>query len=369
MSVDTKAGDMQNIAEPAYRLLVINPGSTSTKIAVFENEKPVLSETLRHKPEELAQHASDPYGFRKRLILEALEKRGISLGSLHAVVARGGLLKPIPGGVFKIGSKMLEDLRAATYGKHASNLAALIAFEIARECQIPSFVVDPVVVDELEPVARLSGLPEITRRSAFHALNQKAVARRAAADLGLKYRESNLVVAHLGGGITVGAHRHGRVVDVNNGIDGEGPFSPERAGALPVIDLIRLCFSGQFTETDLRKKIMRRGGLMAYLGTTDAIEVEAMIRAGNQEAGLFYEAMAYQVAKEIGAAATVLKGAVDAVVLTGGLAYSNILVGWIKERVAFLGRIMVYPGENEMEALANGALRVLRGQEEAMDYI
>ncbi|MGE5577605.1 MAG: butyrate kinase [Syntrophothermus sp.] len=361
---------MQDLAETAYRLLVINPGSTSTKIAVFEDERVVVSQTLRHKPEELAQfkNVEDQYGFRKHLVLEALKTQGIRVDSLHAVVGRGGLLKPVPGGVFRIGPKMIEELRASAYGRHASNLAALIAYEIAQECGIPSFVVDPVVVDELEPVARLSGLPEITRRSAFHALNQRAVARRAAAELGLKYNESHLIVAHLGGGITVGAHRHGRVIDVNNGIDGEGPFTPERAGALPVIDLIGLCFSGQFTEAALRKKIMLQGGLMAYLGTTDATEVEAMIRAGNQEAALFYEAMAYQVAKEIGAAATVLKGEIDAVVLTGGLAYSSMLVGWIKERVAFLGKILVYPGENEMEALAGGVLRVLRGQEQAMDY-
>lgn len=353
-----------------HLVLAINPGSTSTKFAVYEGERPVMVETLRHAPEELSRFGDimEQYEFRKELIAAALEKRGISVRSLAAVVGRGGLLRPIPSGVWRVTPAMIADLRAPSRVKHASNLGALIAAEIAREAGCPAFIVDPIVVDEMDPVARFSGLPEVPRRSVFHALNHKAIARKAAAALGKAYTEVNLIVAHMGGGITVGAHRAGRVIDVTNGLDGEGPFTPERAGGLPAAEVVRLAFTGQFSEAELLQRLVRRGGMVAYLGTNDAIEVERRVDSGDEKARLVYEALAYQVAKDIGAMAAVLKGSVDAVVLTGGLAYSERLVGWIKERIGFLGKVLVYPGENELEALAFGALRVVSGEEEAFIY-
>lgn len=353
-----------------FRLLIINPGSTSTKIAIFDNEKPVMETTLRHTNEELAPYktVADQFEFRKNVILDTLNTNGINITKLSAVVGRGGLLRPMEGGTYNVNDVMLKDIRIAAMGQHASNLGALIAHEIAGQLNIPSFIVDPVVVDELDEIARISGMPEIERISIFHALNQKAVARRAAKDLGKPYEELNLIVAHLGGGISVGAHRNGRVVDVNNALDGEGPFSPERTGSLPVGGLIKLCYSGKYTIDELKKKIVGKGGLVAYLGTNDGREVEDMIKKGNKEAELVYKAMAYQVAKEIGACAAVLEGKVDAILMTGGLAYDKALVGWIKERVEFIGMVKVYPGEDEMIALAEGGLRVLRGEEQAKEY-
>lgn len=357
--------------QEVYRLLIINPGSTSTKIAIFDNEKPVLEQTLRHSNEELAPFATiiDQYEFRKNVILDTLNTNGINITKLNAVVGRGGLLKPMEGGTYKVNEKMLEDLKAAPMGQHASNLGAIIANEIASQLNIPAFIVDPVVVDEMEEVARYSGMPEIKRISIFHALNQKAVARRAASDLGKKYEELNLIVAHMGGGISVGAHRNGRVVDVNNALDGEGPFSPERTGSLPVGGLMKLCYSGKYTLDEMKKKVVGKGGLVAYLGTNDGREVEKMIEAGDKNAELVYEAMAYQVAKEIGASAAVLEGKVDAICLTGGLAYDKRLMGWIKERIEFIGDVRIYPGEDEMIALAEGGLRVLRNEENPKEYI
>lgn len=357
--------------QEAYRLLIINPGSTSTKISIFDNEKPVLEQTLRHSNEELAPYSTiiGQYEFRKNVILDTLNSNGINITKLSAVVGRGGLLKPMEGGTYKVNSKMLEDLRTAPMGQHASNLGAIIASEIAGQLDIPAFIVDPVVVDEMDEVARLSGMPDIKRTSIFHALNQKAVARRAASDLGKKYEELNLIVAHMGGGISVGAHRNGRIVDVNNALDGEGPFSPERAGGLPVGGLIKLCYSGKYTIDEMKKKVLGKGGLVAYLGTNDGREVTRMIQAGDKNAELVYQAMAYQVAKEIGACAAVLEGKVDAVCLTGGLAYDKLLMSWIKERIEFIGDVRIYPGEDEMIALAQGGLRVLRGEEEAKEYV
>lgn len=356
--------------QEVFRLLIINPGSTSTKIAIFDNEKPVMETTLRHTNEELApfKTVADQFEFRKNVILDTLSANGINITKLSAVVGRGGLLRPMEGGTYAVNDVMLKDIRIAAMGQHASNLGAFIAHEIAGQLNIPSFIVDPVVVDEMDAIARISGMPEIERISIFHALNQKAVARRAAKDLGKPYEELNLIVAHLGGGISVGAHRNGRVVDVNNALDGEGPFSPERTGTLPVGSLIKLCYSGKYTIDELKKKIVGKGGLVAYLDTNDGREVQAMIEKGNKEAELVYQAMAYQVAKEIGACAAVLEGKVDAVCLTGGLAYDKVLIGWIKERVEFIGDIRVYPGEDEMIALAEGGLRVLRGEEQARDY-
>lgn len=351
-------------------MLIINPGSTSTKIAVYDNETPILVETLRHSSEELAPFKTifDQYNFRKEVILKVLSEKGIDINSLSTVVGRGGLLKPIESGTYKVNSTMLEDLRSGGIVQHASNLGGVIANEIASGLNIPSYIVDPVVVDEMEEVARLSGVPEIPRRSIFHALNQKAVAKRYAKEKGVSYKDLRLIIAHLGGGISVGAHRDGRVIDVNNALDGEGPFSPERSGGLPVGDLIKLCFSGKYTLEELMKKIVGKGGLVAYLNTNDAREVEKMIEDGNKDAELVYKAMAYQVAKEIGYCAAALSGKVDAVILTGGLAYSSRLVEWISDRVSFIANVVVYPGEDEMLALAEGGLRVLRGEEKAREY-
>ncbi|MDD4503933.1 MAG: butyrate kinase [Clostridiaceae bacterium] len=356
--------------QETFRLLIINPGSTSTKIAIFDNEKPVLEQTLRHSNEELASYATiiDQFEFRKNIILDTLNTNGINITKLSAVVGRGGLLKPMEGGTYIVNAKMLEDIKGTVMGEHASNLGAIIANEIASQLGVPAFIVDPVVVDEMDEIARISGMPEIKRMSLFHALNQKAVALRAAAELNKKYEDLNLIIAHLGGGVSVGAHRKGRVVDVNNALDGEGPFSPERTGSLPVSSLVKLCFSGKYTIDEIKKKVTGKGGLVAYLGTNDGREVVKRIEAGDKNAELVYKAMAYQVAKEIGACAAVLEGKVDVVCLTGGLAYDNHLTGWIKERVEFIGDVKIYPGEDEMTALAEGGLRVLRKEEAAKEY-
>lgn len=353
-----------------YKILVINPGSTSTKIAVFEDDKEVFKKNLSHSKEELSKFEKivDQYEFRRDVILTTLKEEGVKLEEISAVVGRGGLLRPIPGGTYRVNEAMLHDLRIGLQGEHASNLGGILAYEIAKPYGIPAFIVDPVVVDEMEPIAKISGLPEIERRSIFHALNQKAVARLAAKDLGKDYEDVNLIVVHLGGGISVGVHRKGRVIDVNNALNGDGPFAPERAGGLPVWDAMKLALSGKFTERELKKKLAGQGGIVAYLGTNNMREVEKMVKAGDEKATLIFQAMAYQVAKEIGADATVLKGEVDAIVLTGGLAHSELFVGWIKERVSFIAKVLVYPGEDEMRALAFGALRVLRGEENVREY-
>lgn len=354
-----------------FRILAINPGSTSTKIAIFEDTRAVIEQTLRHSSEEIGQyrHIADQYEFRRQAVLDALAAAHVAVGDLDAVVGRGGLLRPIAGGTYEVNELMLKDLRIGVNGEHASNLGGLLAYDIAQVASAPAYIVDPVVVDELEPVARLSGLPQIERKSIFHALNQKAIARRAAAELGKQYDEVNLVVAHLGGGVSVGAHLRGKVVDVNNALDGEGSFSPERSGGLPAGDLARLCFSGKYTEAEIRKLLVGKGGLVAYLDTNDGREVVKRMEAGDSQAELVYKAMAYQIAKEIGSCAVVLKGRVDAVVITGGLAFDNqYLIPWIKERVAFIAPVRVYPGEDESLALAEGALRVLTGQEQAKSY-
>lgn len=356
--------------QKVFRLLIINPGSTSTKIAIYDNEKPVFEEVLRHTTEEISSYDKiiDQFSFRKDLILDAMNKKGINITKLSAVIGRGGLLKPIPGGTYSVNDAMLEDLNKSTRGQHASNLGGVIAQEIAKQLNIPSFIVDPVVVDELEDIARVSGLKGIERVSIFHALNQKAVARKAAKELKKSYNEANLIIVHLGGGISIGAHKDGRIIDVNNALNGDGPFSPERTGTLPVRDLIKLCYSGEYTQQEMEKKNVGKGGIISYLGTNDGREVSKMIEQGNKEAELIYKAMAYQVSKEIGAAATILKGKVDSIVLTGGLAYDKQFIQWIKESVEFIGKIIIYPGEDEMFALAEGGLRVLRGEEEALEY-
>lgn len=356
--------------EQVNRLLVINPGSTSTKIAIFDNEKPVFEETLRHDNDEISKYnkVMDQYEFRKNVILDTLRQHEINLTKLSAVVGRGGLLRPISGGTYRIDEEMLQDLREAKFGEHASNLGAMIAYEIANQLNIPSYIVDPVVVDEMQAFSRITGMPELTRKSIFHALNQKAVARRIAKEMGLSYEKANFVVCHMGGGITVGAHSQGKVIDVNNGLDGEGPFSPERTGTLPAGELVSLCFSGQYTETEIRKKIVGHGGLVAYLGTNSALEVEKRIENGDEKAAFIFDTMAYQIAKEIGAYCTALKGKIDAIILTGGLAYGKAFVAKIISYIEWIAPIKVHPGENELQALAEGGLRVLRNEENEKIY-
>ncbi len=353
-----------------FRLLVINPGSTSTKIGVYEDEKLVFEETLRHDVEELSEFDKmiDQLQFRKDIIVKALEKNKTEIESMDAVVGRGGLLSPIEGGTYEVNDKMLEDLRAAKRGEHASNLGAILAFEIAQQAKARAFIVDPVVVDELQDVARISGLKEIERISILHALNQKAVARRYAREQNIKYTDLNLIVAHLGGGISVGAHKKGRVVDVGNALDGEGAFSPERSGGLPVGDLIKLCFSGKYTLDEIKKMIVGNGGLVSYLGTNDAREVVKKIEDGDEYSELIFKAMAYQVSKDIGACAAVLKGDVDQVIITGGIAYDDMFTGWIKDMVSYISGVTVYPGEDELQALAEGGLRVLNNEESPKVY-
>lgn len=357
-------------AELSYHILVINPGSTSTKVALFHNAAPVLQETLRYDAAELAPfpHIADQYAFRRDSVLQWLETNGIAVKSLSAVVGRGGLFRPLESGTYRVNRAMLEDMRDPGPREHASNLGVLIAQEIADRAGAAAFTVDPVSVDEFDDVARISGLAEIERQSLSHALNIKAVARRAAADQGRQYADMNLVVAHLGGGISITAHRRGRMVDVNNALDA-GPFAPERSGTLPLTDLVEMCYSGRFTKKELKKRLVGGGGLVSHLGTNSTIEVEKRIAAGDARARLVSQAMAYQIAKEIGAMATVLQGQVDAIVITGGVARWQELVTWIRERVAFLAPVLVYPGEDEMLALAEGALRVLRGEEQARSYM
>lgn len=350
-------------------VLVINPGSTSTKVALYDQEFEIKSNKLEHSQDELAKYNSvlDQYEYRLNLINNWLKKENIQTSSLKAVVGRGGLLRPIPGGTYLVTDKMLEDLRLGIGGEHAANLGGILARGIADKENINSYIVDPVSVDEFEEVARISGLNLIERKSLIHALNIKAVSHRRAEELNKDLDELNLIVAHLGGGISVAPLEKGRMIDVNNASE-MGPFSPERTGSLPVGDLIRMCYSGKYSYEDMKKKIKGKGGLMSYLGTIDAREVEKRIEAGDEYAKLVYDAMIYQIGKEIGAAATVLKGEVDDIILTGGLAYSNYIVEKVKEMVSFIGPIVVYPGEDEMGALNKGVLRVIKGEEKAKIY-
>lgn len=352
------------------KILVINPGSTSTKIAVYEGGKPLLEKTIRHSSEEVKDFKKivDQFNFRSEIILKELEQNGYKLHDFSAISARGGLLHPIESGTYKVNEDMIKDLTEGRYGEHASNLGALIAKNLAERNGIPAFIVDPVVVDEMKPIAKFSGLKTIWRQAIWHALNQKATARDVAKDLGKKYEECNLIVAHLGGGISVAAHERGRVVDVNNALNGDGPFAPERAGGLPIVSLLDLCFSGRYSYEEMKKNLAGKGGLVSHLGTNSALEVEEKIKSGDSYAKLVYEAMAYQISKSIGELAAVLSGNVDAIILTGGLAKSDMLVSWIKEGVSFISKVLIYPGEDEMQALARGALRVLDGEEKYKIY-
>lgn len=361
---------MKQSNESVFRILAINPGSTSTKIALFENEEQVLLETVRHTSDELRACGSimGQKELRLHCVLDVLEKNHIPLSSLSACVGRGGLIEPIDSGTYLVNERMLSDLTDSSETVHASSFGGIIAHDIAEPQGIPSFVVDPVVVDELDQSAKLTGLPGIERRSVFHALNQKSVARRCAGSMGIPYENGRFIVAHMGGGITVGAHRYGRVIDVNDALAGEGPFTPERTGALPAIPLIHLCFSGEYTEEELVDKVNQHGGMFAYLGTNDLKKCERLIKEGDEYAMLVLESMAYQIAKEIGAMFAALEGRVDAIILTGGLAHSTRFTGSIKTRVGQIAPIYVYPGEDEMLSLAAGALRVLQGKEPALEY-
>ncbi|MCL1809979.1 MAG: butyrate kinase [Clostridiales bacterium] len=360
---------MENKAA-VYKILALNPGSTSTKLALFANEQQLAEKTVRYDNRDLDRYASltEQKPLRLSCLAEFLQENNVDMSDLSAVVGRGGLVRPLEAGTYTVNDKMLADLDAGVSGIHACSLGGIMAEEIGRLHGIPSYVVDPEVVDELEPVARVSGLPSINRTSAFHALNTKSVVRLCAKDFGIRYEDARFVVAHLGGGVTVAAHRYGRVIDVNNGITGEGPFSPERSGSLPLTSVIEMCYSGQHSKQEMLDIATKNGGMKTYLGTHDLVKAEKMISQGDEKAALIVDAMAYQIAKEIGAMTAVLEGRVDAIILTGGLAYSTRFVGAIKQRVDQFAPVCTYPGENEMAALAAGALRVLRGEEDAKTY-
>lgn len=351
------------------RILAINPGSTSTKIAVYEDETPIYTHSFSHSPEDLRgfKDINEQYSWRRDMILDELEKQGIGIESLDAVVGRGGLLRPVESGVFAVNDAMLYDLRNAER-KHASNLGGMIARYIGDKAGIPSYITDPVVVDEMIPYARISGLPELPRKSILHALNQKAVARRYAKEKGTQYEDLNLVVCHMGGGITVSAHRAGKIIDTTNGFNGDGPFTPERAGTLPTGDLVDLCYSGKYTHAEMQKLIHGKGGLVAHLGTTSIPEILDRVDKGDLHAMLIIRAMVYSVAKEIGAMATALCGHVDAILITGGIAHSKRITDYLAGHCSFIAPILVYPGEDELLSLAQNTLRVLRGELEAKVY-
>ena len=352
-------------------ILAINPGSTSTKIAVFDGEKQIFLKNIKHTVEEIApfKKITDQFDFRKDVILKELKEAGIQLETLKIIVGRGGLVKPVPSGVFLVNDKMKHDLRNSNK-EHASNLGGLIADDIVKSLNngAVAVIADPVVVDEMEDVARIAGHPLFQRVSIFHALNQKAVARKYAKSVSKKYEEVNVIVAHLGGGISVGAHRKGRVIDVNQALDGEGPFSPERSGTLPAGDVCAMAFSGKYTHDEMKLMFKGKGGFAAYLGTNDAYEVEKRCLAGDKEAIKIHDAMIYQVAKDIGAYATVLKGQVDAIILTGGIAYNPDFNKQIEERTSWIAPVVVYPGEDEMAALAMNGLMVIEKEVNPVIY-
>ncbi len=353
------------------RILAINPGSTSTKIAVYKDYDPVFVKTIRHQTHDLEgfQRITDQFSFRKDIILRELEDAAIDLNKIRVVMGRGGLLRPIESGVYEVNEKMKNDLMNSPLGEHASNLGGLIAADLAKTLpDARAYITDPIVVDELHDLARVSGHPAFQRISIFHALNQKAVARNYAGSVKQKYENLNLIVVHLGGGITIGAHRKGRVIDVNQGLDGEGPLTPERSGTLPTGDLVKLCFSGQYTLPEVKKMVKGEGGMLAHLGTNDCVEVEKKMLAGDEKARLIFEAMAYQVAKWVGSMATVLKGEVQAILITGGIAHSKLFTGLITERVQWIAPVQVFPGEDEMWALAMSGLRILTGETIPKNY-
>ena len=352
-----------------FRVLAINPGSTSTKIGVFDDEDVVFEEAIRHSELDLSafDRTWNQYEFRKRTIIEALREHSVDLESLSAVVARGGLLRPVVSGTYQVNKLMIDDGRIGYQGEHVANIGPVLAFGISWDLGIPAYMVDPPSVDEFEPLARLSGHKDIPRQSLSHALNIKATARMAAEKMGKRLEDLNLVVAHLGGGISVSPLRKGRIIDANDGNSG-GPFSPERAGSVPTMGLVDYIFGNDLSKDEIKRELAGKGGLASYLGVNSAQSVEAMIAEGNEYAKLVYEAMAYQIAKEIGGMATVLKGEVDAIILTGGVSGSKMMTDWIKERVEWIADVHIYPGEDELRALLLGCLRVLRGIEKAKTY-
>lgn len=354
----------------SIKSLIINPGSTSTKIGVFEDETLLFEETLRHSTEEISQYASivDQKDFRKEIITNLLKEKNFDINSLNMVVGRGGMLKPIPGGTYAVTDELLHDLKIGKQGQHASNLGGILAREIGDAIGVPSYIVDPVVVDELIPIARYSGVPELPRTSVFHALNQKAVAKRYAKETGKAYESLNLVVVHMGGGVSVGAHQNGRIIDVFNALDGDGAFSPERAGAVPAGALIKMCFSGEYTEKEVYSKIVGKGGFNAYLGTNDMRDVLKKAAEGDDKAQELFDAFIFQICKDMGSMACVLNGKVDQIIVTGGIAYSDVVIKAMKERTEWIAPFTVYPGEDELLALVQGGLRVLNGEEKTMEY-
>ena len=353
------------------RVLVINPGSTSTKIAVYQNLTPLFLKNINHSYEVLKQYnkITDQYEFRRSIIIKELEHAEIEISSISIIIGRGGLIKPIESGIYEVNEQMCKDLKEGYLGEHASNLGGLIAYDLAKALPgTKALIADPVVVDELQDVARIAGHPIFTRYSIFHALNQKAIARNYARSHDKKYEELNIIVAHLGGGISVGAHCKGRVIDVNNALDGEGPFSPERSGTIPSGQLVNLCYSNKYSKDEVKKMILGEGGLVAYLGTNDAYKIELRVKAGDKEASKIQDAMSYQVGKIIGEMAAVLKGEVDAILLTGGIANNQQVTDYIKLMVKFIAPVIVYPGEDEMKALAENAIRVIKGDVIPKEY-
>jgi butyrate kinase len=358
-------------------ILAINPGSTSTKIAIYDGKAESFSKTLRHSAEEICKYPDviSQYQFRKETIEQALKENNIDITTISAIVGRGGLLRPIASGVYEVNEEMIKDLSSAQYGEHASNLGGIIANAIAKEINIKlgkiacrAFIADPVVVDELNDIARIGGHPLFPRRSVLHALNQKAIAKQYAAECGKKYNELNLIVAHLGGGVSVGAHHNGMITDVNDALNGDGPFSPERSGSITALFLAKACFSGKYSFEEIKKIISGKGGVVAHLGTNSFQEVEQRVAAGDEKAKLISDAFIYNVAKEIGAMSTVLSGKVDAILLTGGIAYGKEMMAQLTSMVSFIAPVKVYPGEDEMGALAGNGLAVLEGKEEVKKY-
>ncbi len=352
-------------------ILAINPGSTSTKISIFEEKKEIFTKTLRHSSEELAPYATviDQYQFRKDTISAALKENNINQDEIVAIVGRGGLLRPIASGVYEVNEEMISDLSSGKYGEHASNLGGIIANAMAKEIEgCRAFIADPVVVDELCDEARISGHPLFPRKSIFHALNQKAIAKQYAAEVGKNYNELNLIVVHMGGGTSIGAHSNGKVIDVNDALNGDGPFSPERSGSLTALDVAKVCFSGKYSYDDVKKMISGKGGLVAHLDTNSFYEVELRMAKGDEKAIKITDAFLFQVAKSIGAEAAALSGKVDAILLTGGVAYGKEMMQQLSDMVKFIAPVKVYPGEDEMGALAMNGLAVLQGTEEVKKY-
>lgn len=351
-----------------YTLLVINPGSTSTKIAIYENYQEKFVKNIEHSSDELSQYklVAEQFDMRKKAVLAFLKSVDFDTSNLSAVVARGGLLPPVKSGAYIVNEQMIDRLRNRPVADHASNLGAMVGYAIAQPLGIQAYIYDSVAVDELEPIARVTGIPEVKKRSLIHALNMRSVALKVAEGMGQSYYDLNFIIAHLGGGITLAAHQNGKMIDAI--CDDEGPFSPERAGQVASSPLVDVCFSGEYDHRSVIKKLRGKGGLVALLGTNKAIEVEERIKKGDKVAELVYSAMAYQIAKNIGQLATVVKGKVDKIILTGGIAHSRLLTGWVKERVEFIAPVAIVPGENEMEALAMGALRVLNNEEHARVY-